>query len=119
MTLEYIEDVAREKDLRGKEHEEYERLLDEVMDQDGAFVLWHRLNIVTAVIFFWCILFTCLIFLFALDTEFEVPGGLGQGLAVLTIIDFPLFMFFMFMSAKHGRELAAREARVLAFLESC
>jgi hypothetical protein len=118
MSMEYLEEVARQKKLKGGDREEYEALLDEYEEQNEVFWLWNRLYIIAAGIFFWCMLFAGIVFLLGLEFEFEVPGGLALGMAVLAVIDFPLFMIFMFLGQKHGRELSAREARVLGFLES-
>jgi len=118
MSLEYIEEVAREKELKGEDHQEYENMYDDVLDRYGVFKMWNRLYIVTAAIFFWCLLLVSVIYLLDFEYDFEIPGGFGLAIAVLLLVDFPMFMVFLFMSQKHGRELAAREARVLGYLES-
>lgn len=118
MTIEYIEEVAREKGLRGKEHSEYERMLDHVLDKEKAFVLWNRLFIFSSAVFFWGLLFAAMIFLLGLEYQFEVPSGIGLFLALILIIFFPMFLATMFLSQRHSREMAAHEARILAFLES-
>lgn len=118
MTIDHIEEIAREKGLRGKEHQEYEHLLDLVIDKEKDFTLWNRLYIFSSAVFFWGMLFACIIFLLNIEYEFVIPTGIGLFLALIIIIFFPLFLATMFLSQRHSRELSTYESRVLAFLES-
>lgn len=118
MTLEQIEEIANEKGLRGKDHQEYEHLLDLVIEREGSFKLWNRLYMVSIALFLWAVMFAAILYLLSFDYEFDLPPGIGMFFTIVLAFSFVLTMVTMFLSAKRARQLATDEARILAFLEN-
>jgi len=118
MSVDFIEEMAREVGLGSKGRQEYERLLDNVAANEGSYILWNRLYLFSAVLFFWFVMFACIIFLLGLEYDLDLPDGLGLFLTIVLVICFCLFMMTMALRIKHQRALSLAEARAIAFLES-
>lgn len=118
MSVDFIEDMARETGVGAKGRQEYERLLDNVAANEGSYILWNRLYLFSAALFFWFMMFACIIFLLGLEYDLALPLGLGLFVTVVMVICFGLFMVTMALRIKHQRALSLAEARAIAFLES-
>lgn len=118
MSLDDIEELARQKGIGGRAHQELQRVLDQVADVEQSYVLWHRLFMFTATLSLWVILFACIIFLVGLDIQISLPSGLGIFLAAVGAVTFFLFIISMFKSLERARELSSIEARAYAIIES-
>jgi hypothetical protein len=118
MTLDDLEELARQKGLTGKANQELQHVLDDVSAEEDSYILWHRLFILTASISLWVMMFACVFFLLELDFELALPSGLGTFLAAVLAVTFWIFLVSMFKSQAHLRELSSAEARAYAILEA-
>jgi hypothetical protein len=118
MTLDDLEELARQKGLTGRANQELQRVLDDVSTEEDSYVLWHRVFIFTAAVALWVMMFGSVIFLLELDYDLALPSGLGTFLAVVLAVMFWIFLVSMFKSQAHLRDLASHEARAYAILES-
>jgi len=118
MSLEMIEDAARERGLKGKAYQELQGVLDQVAQEERSYLLWHRLFIFTASVSLWVMMFASVLYLLQLDYEISIPDGLGTFLAVVLMVCFWIFLVSMFKSQGASRELCALEARAFAIIET-
>jgi|GEM_PF-6662144 len=118
MTLDDLEELARQKGLTGRANQEIQHVLDEVSSEEDSYVLWHRMFIISASISLWVMMFSCVFFLLNLDYSLSLPNGLGTFLAAVLAVTFWIFLVSMFKSQAHLRELSSAEARAYAILEA-
>ena len=118
MTLDDLEELARQKGLTGRANQEIQHVLDEVAAEEDSYVLWHRVFIFTAAVALWVMMFASVVFLLELDYDLALPSGLGTFLAVVLAVFFWIFLVSMFKSQAHLRELSSHEARAYAIIES-
>lgn len=118
MTLDDLEELARQKGLTGPANQELQRVLDDVSSEEDSYVLWHRVFIFSGAVALWVMMFASVFFLLGLDYSLALPNGLGTFLAVVEAVMFWIFLVSMFKSQAHLRELSSLEARAYAILES-
>jgi hypothetical protein len=116
MTIEFIEETAKDLELEGADLEMYEDLLEEAKDHAHRTTLFSRLYIVVAVVFFTCLMITAVVFFLSTEYEVDVPAGVGLGLAVLSIVCFPFYMVIHFYVNKLRAIQRVAEAKVLGYL---
>jgi hypothetical protein len=118
MTLDDLEELARQKGLTGRANQELQHVLDDVSAEEDSYVLWHRMFIISAGIALWVMMFGAVVFLLGLDYDLALPSGLGTFLAAVLAVTFWIFLVAMFKSQAHLRELSSAEARAYAILIS-
>jgi len=118
MSLEELEQLAHERGLKGRAHQELQRVLDLVADRERDYFMWHRVYLFSAGIALWVMMFAAVIFLISLDIDLALPSGLGIFLAAVLAVTFWIFLVSMFKRQEHERELASLEARAYAMIES-
>jgi hypothetical protein len=116
MTIEYIENTAEELDLEGADQDMYEELLDEARGHAHRTVLFNRMYIAVAAVFFMCVMITIAVYFLSLEYEVDVPGGLGLAMALLAIICFPFYLVLHFYVQKLRALQRVAEAKVLGYL---
>ena len=118
MTLDDLEELARQKGLTGRANQALQHVLDDVSAEEDSYVLWHRLFIISAAISLWVMMFSSVVFLLELDYDLALPNGLGTFLAAVLAVTFWIFLVSMFKSQAHLRELSSHEAKAYAIIES-
>jgi len=118
MSLDDLEEQAREKGISGRAHQELQRVLDMVADKERSYVMWHRTFMFTAAMALWAVMFACVLFLVGLDIELALPAGMGIFLAAVLAVTFFPFLISMFKSLELAQELASIEARAYAIIET-